>query len=286
MKKVVILHITLMIVSLMIVSCSSQPKNPGDIYVLRNQAEKELDVGNREAGRGNFEAALLILNECKRKAVLTDDPGLLIRSGLSRGNVLFSLDSRDEAFSEWEQSIALAQKYEDRELLSVSRIYNARGKLISNSGSAQSALDEVNREAGNIKSNQLFVAFSWHVKGLALRQLGSYRDAEDAIKRSLDIHEKNMYLENASYDWYVIASIRSLAGNTQGALQALESAVAIDRRIENSWGLAAGWRATGDVYRKTGKAQEARDAYQRAIAIYKAIGNEHEAAEAEKRMNN
>jgi hypothetical protein len=75
-----------------------------------------------------------------------------------------------------------------------------------------------------------------------------------------------------------------LAGNTQGPLQALQSAIAIDRRIENSWGLAASWRATGDVYRKAGNNMEAMAAYTRARNIYAAIGNDHEAAETEKRL--
>ena len=288
MKRAARLHITFLFLTLLLlsVSCSSAPKNSGDVYQLRKSAEKEMDLGNREAGRGNFEIALGFLNECKRRAVLVDDLSLMIRSGLSLGNALFSAGRRDEAFEEWEQAIALAEKLGDSELLSAARIFRARGRLVSSREAAQAVLDEVNREAANIKSSKLFIAFSWQVKGLALRELRSYNEAEAALRRSLDIHEKERYLENASYDWYVIASIRSLAGNTSGALQALEASIALDRRIENTWGLASSWRAVGDVHRKAGNSGEAAQAYQRARAIFSAMGNEQEAAEIDKRMGN
>jgi len=295
MKRNLELHITFsfkaflfaaILIAAMIVSCSSAPKDAGDINDLRARTEKEMDFGNREAGRGNFETAYQILLECKRKAILTDDSSLMIRCGLSLGNVLFSLGRADEAYAEWEQSVSLAERHGDRELLSVSKVYYARGRLVSGISSAQSVLDEVNREAANIKTYNLYVAFSWQVRGLALRELRSFREAEDAVRRSLDIHEKERYLENASYDWYLIASIRSLAGNTQGALQALDSSLALDRRVENSWGLAASWRAIGDVHRKSGNNSEALEAYQRARAIYVAMGNDHEVADIDKRIGN
>jgi tetratricopeptide (TPR) repeat protein len=266
------------------VSCSSAPKNPGDVYTLRSNAESMLEAGNRDAGRGNFENALLLLDGCERSAILADDPSLIIRSRLSRGNVLFSMGQTGEAFTEWEYAVDEAQKLGNAELLSVSRIFNARGGLISGRTGAQAVFDEVNRESVNIKNDRLYLAFSWQVKGLALRALGSYREAENAVKRSLEIHEKDRYIENASYDWYTIASIRSLAGDTAGAIAALDASIALDRRIENSWGLAASWRAKGDVYRKASRHNEADEAYRRALAIYLAMANEHEAAETERKL--
>ena len=285
LKTIFVATIIVTAVMLISISCSSQPKNPGDIYDVRSLTEKELALANREFGRGNFVASHSLLVECKQRAILVDDTSLMIRCGLSLGNLLYTLGRRDDAFAEWEQAVALAKGFGDRELLSVSNVFFARGRLVSGSASAQSVLDEVSREAANIKTDNLYIAFSWQVRGMALRELKSFREAEDAVKRSLDIHEKEKFLENASYDWYLIASIRSLAGNTSGALQALESSIALDRRVENSWGLAASWRAVGDVHRKTGNSKEAVEAYQRSKAIFTAMGNEYEASEIEKRLN-
>ena len=282
MKRNILIFVT----AIFIFSCSSKPKNSGDIIHIRAQTEKELALANKEAGQGNYVVAQGLLEECKRKAILTDDWGLIIRCGLSLGNVLFSFGHDNEAFSEWEKAVQLAQKYGNMELLSVSRIYRARGMLISGNSSAQVVLDEVNREAANIKNDKLYIAFSWQVKALAYRALGSWREAEDAVKKSLAIHESEKYLENASYDWYTIASIRSMSGDTQGALAALEEAIKFDRRIENSWALAANWRAMGDVHRKAGNVQAANEAYLRAKEIYTAMKNYSDAAEIDKRMGN
>jgi len=281
MKKTVLV----LTVLLLFLSCSSQPKNAGDVVTLRSAAEKELNLGNNNAARGNYTVARDLLIECKNKAILTDDTRLIIRCSLSLGNAFLLNGQNSEAFEQFEQAIALAEANGEREMLSASRVYNARGKLVSGSAGAQSVLDEATREAANIK-DKLFTAFSWQVRGQALRELGSYRDAENAVKNSLDIHEKEKYLENVSYDWYTIASIRSLAGNASGALQALQSAIAIDRRIENSWGLAASWRAMGDVYRKGAREKEAADAYRRARNLYSALGYEREAKEIDIKLAN
>ena len=285
-KKIFIFLIIIFAVIIIFESCSSAPKNPGDIYLLRTQAEEGLESANREAGNGHFEIALTLLTGYKRNAILADDPSLIIRICLSLGNILFSLGRTDDAFAEWDQAIAEAVRLNDSELLSVSRIFRARGNLLSKRVSAQNILNEVTRESLNLKKNRLYIAFSWQVRGLALRDLGLWREAEEAVRRSLDIHVKDRHLENASYDWYTIASIRSLSGNFTGALEALESSIALDRRVENSWGLAASWRAMGDVYIKAGKNTEALEAYRRARAIFAAIGNDHEINEMDIRINN
>jgi len=266
-------------------SCSTAPVNTGDINVLRKSAEIGLESANKSAGQGNFANARNLLVEYKKQAILADDSSLLIRICLSYGNVLLSLGKTDEAYAEWDQAVAEAQKSGDKELLSVTRIFRARGNLLSGKASAQSVLDEVNREIGNVKTNKLYIAYSWQTKGMAQRDLNSYTEAEASIKKSLEINEKEKALENASYDWYTIASIRSMAGNTAGALQALDSAIKIDRRIENSFGLAANWRAVGDIYRKMGKNDDALDAYKRSRAIFDALGNKDEVTAIDARIN-
>jgi len=281
MKRSILLFVT----AILFFSCSSRPKNSGDVNVIRNQTEKELLIANREAGKANYEIAKGLLEECKRKAISVDDWGLIIRCGISLGNVLFSM-GQDAAFTEWDNAVQLAQKHNNKELLSISKVYQARGALLSGKAQAQTVLDDVNREAANIKNDKLYIAFTWQVKGLAYRALGSYKEAENAFKQSLDIHEKEKYLDNVSFDWYTIASIRSMSGNTQGAIQALEEAIKLDRRIENSWGLAANWRALGDIHRKAGNNQAAKDAYLRAKDIYTSLGNTKDAADIDKRMEN
>jgi tetratricopeptide (TPR) repeat protein len=243
-----------------------------------------LKLGITEADRNKYAAALQLLAECKRQAVLTDDPSLIIRSGLSLGNVLFALGREDEAFAEWEASVSLADELADRDLLSVSKIHLSRGNLLSKRQSEQAVYNEAVKEAANIKSDNLYIAFSWNVRGLALREMRSLSEAEKAIQRSLEIHEKDKHILKAAYDWYLIAHIRSLDGKADGALQALNKAITYDRRMENSWGLAADWRAMGDVYHKAGKTREANKAYKRSKDIFRALGDDQNVEEINKRI--
>jgi tetratricopeptide (TPR) repeat protein len=272
---------TSLLLSCLLISCSTPPKNPSDIYDLRDQAENHLDLANREADRGNYETALILLNEGMRLAVISDDPGLRIRTGLSRGNVLFALDRAEEASADWERSLNESEQRGSGELIAVSRIHIARGRLLSAMGAedgagalAQSVRDEVNREMDGIKSDRAYTAFAWVVIGLSERELGRYREAEAAVHRSLELHERERYLEQAAYDWFLIGSIRSLSGNYEAARQALESAMVLDRRVENSYGLATDWRAMGDTYKKSGNVEESRAAYLRSAEIFRSLGND------------
>jgi tetratricopeptide (TPR) repeat protein len=275
----------------LVAACSSPPKNPGDVYELRRQAETHLDTGNRQADRGNPELALVSFDEAMLIAIATDDSGLRVRVGLSRGNALFSMGRRGEAQEYWVGALNEAERMGDGELAAVCRVHIARGKLLASAGQpdsigvAQSVRDEVSRDLALIKSGRLNAAFASIIIGLAERELGHYAAAEAAVKRSLDIHEKDRYFDLAAYDWFLIASCRSLSGDYNGALKALESAMDYDRRIENSWGLASDWRAFGDVYKKMGNREAARAAYTRAAEIFRALGNEAAAEDAISRIN-
>jgi tetratricopeptide (TPR) repeat protein len=269
------------VVLLVITSCSSAPKNPGEVYVLHRYAETQLSAGIKQADRGALEDALSTLDEVMRVAVMVDDPSLRIRAGLSRSNVLLSMGQRQSAEEGWNLALSEAERAGNKELTAVSRIHIARGRLLSPEGkaSAQSIRDEVERNMGMVKSDRLYTAFSWTVIGVAEKELGRYAQAETAVRRSLEIHEKDRYFEQAAFDWFMIGSFRSLSGDYQGARKALESAIEFDRRVENSWGLASDWRALGEVSQKSGDRVSARVAYRRAADIFTALRNEAAAQE-------
>jgi tetratricopeptide (TPR) repeat protein len=246
---------------------------------MRNDAEVQLEHGNRQADRGNYDTALVFINEARRLAVITDNPSLLVRSGLSLGNVQFASGSAQAAFESWNKALEEAEFAGNKELAAVCRVHIARGNLLSPDGnSAQTVRDGVARDLAVIKSDKRYIAFAWTVIGLAEKELGRYAAAEEAVKRAIAIHEKERSLELAAYDWFITASFRSLSGNSGGAVKALENAIEYDRRTENSWGLANDWQALGDVRKKAGNLAAAGVAYERAAEIFRAIGN-NEAAE-------
>jgi tetratricopeptide (TPR) repeat protein len=284
MKRIAVISAAVML--LFFSNCSSAPKRPTAVYELRNLAASQLDLANREADRGNFTGALDMLYEARRVSISIDDSDLRIRTSLSLGDVSFSLGRQEEASAAWNTALDEAVALGSRELAAISRIHIARGRLLADPGdksTAQSVNDEVAKESGALK-DKFFNAFSDLVTGLAEKELGRYNEAETALRRSLAVHDRERYLEQAAYDWYLIGSVRSNAGKYADAVSALNSAIEFDRRIENSWGLAADWRALGDVQKKAGKTEESAAAYRRSAQIYRSLGLAAEALDAERRI--
>jgi len=262
--------------------CSSAPKSAGEVFTDRNMAVQQLNLVNQTASHGRYDDALRDLTEARRLAVSSDDPYLRLRTSISRGDILFSLGRHDEAFSEWENASHEGDTSGEPVLASLARIYAIRAKLLllaneTDTGTATDAAVEelkaqLNREMAIVRNDDTSSAAGYAAMGLAEKALGRWAEAESSVRRALEIHQKNNALEDTAYDWYLIASIRSVAGNYDGAMDALRSAISFDRRAENGFGLASSWQAMGDVYQKAGRIQDAQTAWRRAAEIYRAIG--------------
>ncbi|MDR1248391.1 MAG: hypothetical protein LBK63_03715 [Treponema sp.] len=277
------LAILLLCAALPVLGCSSLPKGQPEARTQRRAAAAQLEAADKETDRGNYAGALALAGEARRFAVSADDPALIIRSTLSRGNSLSFLGRADEAQAAFDSALAEAERIRDTGLAALCRVYIARRLLLAGGGNVEEIRDQVKREIALIKTDQNALALGWTVIGLAEKELGNWADAERGIKTALDIHVKGGYLALAAYDWYLAASIRSVSGRYQSALDALEEALSYDRRAENTYGLGMDWKAMGDVYKREGKDGAADIAYRRAAEIFRSINREREAVETEEK---
>jgi tetratricopeptide (TPR) repeat protein len=262
--------------------CSSAPKKATEIFTERNTAIKQLDLANHTASRGHYQDALVILEEARKLALSTDDPPLRIKTSMSRGNFLFALGRSAEAFAEWESAADEGDASGERILAALSRIYSIRASIVlldneaADAGGSSSSIEELmtrlNQEMTTARSDANATAVGNVTLALAEKQMGRWAEAESAVRRALSFHEKELFLEEAAYDWFLIASIRSMAGNYDASLEALRTAIRFDRRAENGFGLASSWQAMGDVLSKAGRNEESPAAWRRAAEIYRAIG--------------
>jgi len=274
---------SLIILSIIIFgSCSSAPKRPAEVFTIQSMVETNITKANKAADQGNFTEALALLNEAWRLAVTTDRPSLRIRVSLARANCLYATGQITEAERLWVNAEQEAIAANEPMLASVTRIYRARSMLLSGKMNPADVLSLVISEHDKLKNDRLFTALNWTVRGLAEKELGRFEAAERSVKNALAIHEKDRYLEQAAYDWFLIASIRSQAGNHRASLEALRTSISFDRRAENGYGLASSWQAMGDVYQKAGRPDESLAAYRRAAEIFRAIGLFEQAENLEK----
>jgi len=283
-------------VSIVIFSgCSSTPKKPAAVFIDRNMAANQLNLANSTANHGRYEDALLILEDARRLALSTDDPSLRLKTSIARGNYLFALGRRSEAFQLWESASAEGDEFGEHILAALARIYTIRARLVILSheavGQAADTMAEeyaalLNREMNIVKSDDLATAAGHVTMGMAEKQLRRWTEAENTVKKALAIHDKGRFIEDAAYDWFLIASIRSMAGHYDSSIDALWTSISYDRRAENGYGLASCWQAMGDVYQKAGNTPKARGAWRRSAEIFRAIGNESRAAILEALITN
>jgi len=258
--------------------CSSAPRQTGEVFTDRNIAADLLNFANQTAIHGRYEDALVILDSAQRLAISTDDPSLRVSTSTSRGNFLFYLGRHEEAFAEWENASIEGDVSGEVSLAALARIYSIRARImlfaaeLTPNAVVEELIAQLNREMVLVRADAISVAAGFITLGLAERQLGRWTEAERELRRALDIHTRNNNLEEAAYCWFLIASVRSLAGNYEASLEALRTAIRFDRRAENGFGLASSWQAMGDVYQKAGRIEESRTAQRRAAEIYRAIG--------------
>jgi len=265
-------------------SCSTAPKRPAEVFEIQSMTDTLIKLANAAADQTNYEDALDYLNSAWKLAVTTDRPALRVRVNMGRADVNYSLGRTAEAERIWRNTEREAEFNDEPMLASACRVFRARSSLMSGTAKPEDVLELVQKELNILKRDKLFYATAWTVKGLAEKELGNYAEAEKSIMNALSIHEKGRYLEQAAYDWYLIASVRSVAGNYQQALDALNHAITFDRRAENTFGLAMDWAAVGEVYRRMGSENRAAMSWSRSAEIFRAMDKEAEAAEVESRI--
>ena len=280
----------IVLLAAMFLGCSSVPKKPVEDFTNRNLAANQLNLANQTASRGYYSDALLILEEARRITLGTDDPALRIKTSTTRANILFSMGRHDEAFSEWDSAANEADASNETVLAALARVYSIRARLVlfaaEDSGTDADVQDyktQVSRIMGSANDPVLGAAGNLTL-GMADKQLKRWTDAENSVKKASEFHEKNFSLEDAAYDWFIIASIRSMAGNLDASLDALKSAINFDRRAENGFGLASSWQAMGDVYKKANRDDDSRAAWRRAADIYRAMGHDDRADKLEAQL--
>lgn len=268
--------------------CSSlSKKGPPEIRTERAMAGTHLDAANKQSDRGNYTRALQMLEEGRRIAVAVDDPELLVQTSLSYGNIYYALGKENEAQVFWNDALRVAEEAKNIKLTAMCEIYMARYTILNNpqnSAVANDVKNKIQNALAVLEKNSLDEAAALTVAALAEKELRNWAASEAALKKAVRIHTKTNSLELAAYDWYLLASVYSTQNIWDRAIDAMQTAIALDRRAENSHGLGSDYLALGDIYKKAKDAANADAMYKRSLAIFTAARLENEAERVKDRL--
>jgi tetratricopeptide (TPR) repeat protein len=228
-----------------------------------------------------------LLAESERLAVACDDRALEVAAALATGDVLFEAGRKD-ADTAYTRAAEAAEAAGDARLVALCSVAVARKAVLSrqtDKTAAEKAVNNITRALPALTApSERARAFS--ALALACKALGRYDEALQHLSAAFAIHTEAAMLKDAAYDRYIAASVYSVRRQFTDARAALHDAIAYDRRAENSRGLGMDYRALGAVERKAGNTPNAKAAYLRSAAIFRAAGNKAEATRSETAANN
>ena len=257
-------------------ACSSAPKRSMQVSTVYSSAAEMIESANGCILSGDYEKAGFFLSAAENQAMSIDNYDLLTTAALARCSLNLSLNPPD---------IDAAQKYVDyakgfvkncsdpKKQQAIVNLSQARVSIAQ--GSYSGSLEEIKKE---LKGDDYYSAQVLQVEGDVYKLNKDYAAADKAYTAAAKAFTDNRYLSEIGICWYKAAQVRSLAGNKDGALLAMEQAIYYDRAAENSLALGADYYAVGLILTKgnasAGEKERAQQAFTHSAEIYAAVNAE------------
>jgi tetratricopeptide (TPR) repeat protein len=129
--------------------------------------------------------------------------------------------------------------------------------------------------SSHAKLTALQTGVLYHDIGAAWKGAGDMGQALQWLSRSLQSNLANKLLEAVAADYYMIASVHSKQGDFASAQASAEQALAFDKKIENSPGIAKDLYAMGLIALKKNDSAAAYDFCQRAYSAFASLGDKN-----------
>jgi len=263
-----------------LLSCSSAPKASDTVITVKVQGDQSAESGQSYYRQGRFALALQFFSNALTQYTSVDDGAGIVRSYIGVGRCYAALGQPDEAEVVFLRARQRAEAEHDRALLFDSRmnlgeLYLSRGEAAKARAIFQEETMEPRQGRTPSQNAQL-----WHDLGTAEKGLGNSAGALDDLNRSLGINLGGKHLAEAASDYYMIASVYSIDGRYDEALQAASRALAYDKQVESSPGIAKDLYALGLIAAKKGDAAAAFDWFQRSYDVFTTLGFKDEMRKA------
>ena len=257
MKKMTITK-GLLILSLLLTSCSSAPKRNMQVSTVYSSAAEMIESANAEILSGDYEKAAFFLTAAENQSMSIDNYDLLSAVALARCSLCLSYNP--PKYEQAENQINLAQAYIDKcsnpakqkSIVALNRVRVQVAKASEDSGSINTAylISSLDENKKGVKGDSYYEAQFIQVSGDVYKLAKNYTEADKAYTTAANTFIKERYLSEIGICWYKAAQARSLAGNKAGALEAMEQAIFYDRAAENSMALGTDYYAVGLIHLK------------------------------------
>jgi tetratricopeptide (TPR) repeat protein len=248
-------------------ACSTAPRISEGVTTAKNQAAQDSTTGEAYFRQGRYDLALQFFTRSLNGYTSVDDEAGIVQSYTAIGATYMAMGSLDMA----EEILLRARERSrgmDPTLLAVST--NILGELYLAKGEAQKALDTLEQALAMPAASRtpMQTGLLYHNLGIAQKDLGNLAQAQEYYRKSLAINLANKLIEQAAGDYYMIAAVQSKSGEYDEAQKSASLALAADKRIENTPGIAQDLYALGLIATRRTDAAAAYDYFQRSYLVY------------------
>ena len=279
MKKILILG-----AALLLTACSSAPKRSMQVSTIYSTAYEMIESANACILSGDYDKAGFFLSAAENQAMSIDNYDLLTDASLARCSLSLSVNPPDIETAE--RYVGFAQgfvkncvnpkKQQALVALNEVRIETAKGNLDENANVNISALlNKLEENKKDVKGDPYYEAQFTLAQGDVYKLKKDYVQADKSYSTAAKEFTDNRYLSEIGISWYKAAQARSLAGNKDDAIKAMEQAIFYDRAAENSLALGTDYYAVGLILAKgsptPGEKERAVEAFTHSAEIFTAI---------------
>ncbi len=265
------LPVLLAAVAAIAAGCSSAPPPSNGVSTVKDQAAQDSAVGEGYYRQARYDLAIQFFLRALNGYTSVDDGEGVTRTYNLIGKTYLATSSLDQAEDMFVRARQRAKGVSDSLLFDSS---NNLGELYLARGDAARARD-VLLEALALPAGAQTparTAIVYHNLGTAEKNLGEPAQALEYYGKSLQINLAQKLQAEAASDYYMIASVHSREGRFDEAVKNAELALAVDKRIENSPGIAEDLYALGLISTRRADSAAAFDYFQRSYMVYTTIG--------------
>ena len=279
MKKIIHVVVelveTTLIAACLLTACSSAPKRSMQVNTIYSSASEMIESANGAILTGDYEKAAFFLTAAENQAMSIDNYDLLSAVALARCSLCLSYNP--PKLEQAQNQVELAQGYikncsNPAKQKSIVELNRVRVEVVKSAVGQEGAgpsytslLSKLEENKKGVKGDPYYETQFIQVSGDVYKLANNYTEADKAYTAAAKGFTDNRYLSEIGICWYKAAQVRSLGGNKDAALEAMEQAIFYDRAAENSMALGTDYYAVGLILLK-GNAGEAEK--QKAAASF------------------